>query len=129
MAAILRRENTGAYLVVLAVYAAVVIVEWLVGKALLLGTASGGESAWRLPLLCAVCTFAGMAIMFVASLLNLRKMKAGFRELAEGKPAPAIPAVWCPVLTEARLSALELAARMSAPSPRNPTAAKAGGKP
>ena len=64
-----------------------------------------------------------------ASLLNLRKMKAGVRQLAEGDPCPAIPAVWCPVLTEARLSALELAARMSPPSPRNPTAAKADGKP
>jgi hypothetical protein len=129
MAAIFRRENTGAYLAVLAVYAAAVVLEWLAGKSLLPGTAGGGENGWRLPLLCAVCTFAGMASMFGASLLNLRKMKAGFRQLAEGDPSPAIPAVWCPVLTEARLSALELAARMSPPSPRNPTAAKADGKP
>jgi hypothetical protein len=120
MAAILRRENTGAYLAVLAVYAAAVVLEWLAGKSLLPGTAGGGENGWRLPLLCAACTFVGMAIMFGASLLNLRKMKAGFRELAEGKPAPAIPAVWCPVLTEARLAALELADKLAASSREHP---------
>jgi hypothetical protein len=123
-----RRENTGAYLAVLAVYAAAVVLEWLAGTMLLPGGVGVG-SGWRLPLLCAACTFAGMAIMFVASLLNLRKMKAGFRELAEGNPAPAIPSVWCPVLTEARLAALELAARLAAPSRENPPRAGESGQP
>ncbi len=56
-----------------------------------------------------------LAILFVASLLNPWKMRAGFRELAAGNPAPHIPTVRCPVLTEARLSAIELAAKMAAP--------------
>lgn len=51
----------------------------------------------------------GMAIMFVASLLNLRKLTPGFRRLAEGEHDPRIPPVWCPVLTAATNAAVELA--------------------
>ena len=54
-------------------------------------------------------TMAGMGIMFVASLMNLRKMVPGFRRLADGERDPDIPPVWCPVLTAATNAALELA--------------------
>jgi hypothetical protein len=50
----------------------------------------------------------GMAIMFGASALNLRKLRAGFARLSKGEPNPQIPPVWCPVLTMATNAAVEL---------------------
>lgn len=56
-----------------------------------------------------VAVMAGMSIMFTASLLNFRKMRAGFERLAAGEPDPQIPPVWCPVLTTATQAATQLA--------------------
>lgn len=49
----------------------------------------------------------GMMIMFVASAINLIKLRKGFKRLAEGKK-PNIPKVWCPVLTMATRASMEL---------------------
>lgn len=57
----------------------------------------------------ALTVMGGMAMMFVASVLNLRKLAPGFRRLAEGQKDPRIPPVWCPVLTAATRAAAELA--------------------
>lgn len=129
MAAILRRGNTGACWAVLAVQAGVVVLEWLAGGAWHPGVFGDGNHGWRPLPLRSACTFAGMAPTFVASPPNLRKRKEGFRKLGEGKPAPDIPAVRCPVRTEAPLAALEVAARLSAPSRGNPPRAGEGGCP
>lgn len=64
----------------------------------------------------AVAVMFGMAIMFAASALNLRKLRPGFERLADGATDPDIPPVWCPVLTMATRSALELS---EAGPPRN----------
>jgi len=53
--------------------------------------------------------FAGMMIMFGASALNLRLLRAGFARLAAGNAEPSIPRVWCPVLTMATRASVELA--------------------
>jgi hypothetical protein len=53
-------------------------------------------------------TMAGMGIMFGASVINLRKLAPGFERLARGEKDPEIPPVWCPVLTMARHSAIQL---------------------
>ena len=50
----------------------------------------------------------GMAIMFGASAANLRRLRPGFDRLATGARDPAIPRVWCPVLTMATRAAVEL---------------------
>ncbi len=55
-----------------------------------------------------ISVMAGMGIMFVASAINLRKMRAGFERLADGEADPGIPRVWCPVLTMATRASLEL---------------------
>ncbi|MFN3372169.1 MAG: hypothetical protein ACK44M_01230 [Chloroflexus sp.] len=60
-----------------------------------------------------LAVMSGMAIMFVASMLNLRKLAAGFRRLAEGQTDPQIPPVWCLRLTAATRAAVELAQRRS----------------
>jgi len=57
----------------------------------------------------AATTMAGMAIMFVAGVINLRKLAPGFRRLAEGERNASIPPVWYPVLTAASNAAAELA--------------------
>ena len=49
----------------------------------------------------------GMMIMFVASAINLIKLRKGFERLAEGKE-PNIPKVWCPVLTMATRASMKL---------------------
>ena len=56
----------------------------------------------------AVAVMSGMAIMFGASVVNLRKLRPGFAAMAKGEKDPAIPPVWCPVLTMATRAAVEL---------------------
>jgi phosphate/sulfate permease len=55
-----------------------------------------------------VSVMVGMGIMFGASAVNLRKWRAGFKRLASGAEEPEIPGVWCPVLTMATQTAVEL---------------------
>lgn len=102
-----RKENVPAYLAVLLAW---VLISCC--SAALLSTIVNSISfivalIWALP-----SVMAGMAIMFVASVLNLRKLTPGFRRLAEGQQDPGIPPVWCPVLTAATNAALELSERV-----------------
>lgn len=55
-----------------------------------------------------VMVMSGMMIMFIASLLNLKKMKSGWEAMAQGKKDVKIPEVWCPVLTSAKAAAEQL---------------------
>lgn len=54
-----------------------------------------------------IMVMSGMMIMFVASLLNLRKMRSGWEKMAKGEQDVDIPNVWCPVLTTAKQAAEE----------------------
>jgi len=100
-----RRENIPAY--------AAVMATWLVLSAVLAALAttllSDEPSFVAFFIFSLIAVMAGMGIMFTASLLNLRKMRAGFERLAAGEPDPDIPPVWCPVLTTATQAATQLA--------------------
>ena len=104
------RENMPAYLKVMATWAV-----FATTMAAALGRLSGGSIsrparlAWS-----AAAVMSGMAIMFGASALNLRKLRPGFERLADGAQDPGIPKVWCPVLTMATRSAVELCERVAA---------------
>jgi len=101
----LRRENIPAY--------GAVMGTWLVLSAVLAALAAAAlsdePSFVALFIFSLIAVMAGMGIMFTASLLNLRKMRAGFERLAAGEPDPDIPPVWCPVLTTATQAATQLA--------------------
>lgn len=92
-------------------YAAVVLL-WAVvsaAMAVILRTMTGSVVDWATAFVfAAVSVMAGMMIMFGASALNLRKLRPGFKRLAEGAGDPEIPAVWCPVLTMATRAAVVL---------------------
>lgn len=103
-----RRENVPAYFAVMGAWAVVTIL-----SAVTLLYTFDSMSSVRALVWAAVTTMAGMAIMFVASLINLRKLSPGFRRLAEGQSDPKIPHVWCPVLTAATNAATELASKIS----------------
>ncbi|MEX2608409.1 MAG: hypothetical protein WEA24_00570 [Gemmatimonadota bacterium] len=96
-------KNLPAYAVVmgswlLISFALAVGLRWLTDAAL----------AWPAALgFAAIAVMLGMSIMFVASAVNLRKLRPGFERLADGAVDPGIPAVWCPVLTMATRSAVE----------------------
>lgn len=64
--------------------------------------------------LAGAAVMSGMAIMFVASVLNLRKLRRGFESLAKGELNPSIPPVWCPVLTMATRAAIDLSRKVHA---------------
>jgi hypothetical protein len=101
---LLRRENVPAYVTVMAVWVGVSLVSAAALKVTVAPTLT-----WRLASIWALATtMAGMAIMFVASALNLRKLRAGFDRLSRGDTDPGIPRVWCPVLTMATEAAVEL---------------------
>ncbi|NWG13459.1 MAG: hypothetical protein HXY20_08005 [Acidobacteria bacterium] len=103
-AKLLRRENAPAYLTVMATWACI-----SAASAALLKEILAPALAWPAALSWALVTvMAGMAIMFFASALNLRKMRRGFERLARGEQDPQIPPVWCPVLTMATEAAVEL---------------------
>lgn len=105
-----RRENIPAYLAVM--------IAWLccsAASAAVLKRMLAPALAWPAALVwAALSVMAGMAVMFVASAINVRKMRAGFERLARGEQDPAIPPVWCPVLSMAREAAVRL--RRSLPS-------------
>jgi len=92
-------------------YAAVMLM-W-VGVSCLLGlllrVVTAGAVSWIAALpFAGVAVMSGMAIMFGASAVNLRHLRPGFERLARGDRDPAIPHVWCPVLTMATRAAVEL---------------------
>jgi len=96
-------RNLPAYLAVLSMWFVVSIL-----MAVLLHMASGNALglftavAWSF-----ISVMLGMAIMFGASAVNLRKLRPGFERLAAGAPDPEIPPVWCPVLTMATRAAID----------------------
>ncbi len=103
-AKIFRRENIPAYMTVAEVWIGVSALSAVVLKAVLPEAIS-----WVSALSLALATvMAGMAIMFVASALNLRKLRRGFERLARGDADPRIPPVWYPVLTMAAEAAVRL---------------------
>jgi hypothetical protein len=76
---------------------------------LLLRVVTAGAVGWSAALAFAgMAVMSGMAIMFGASAVNLRKLRPGFERLARGERDPAVPPVWCPVLTMATRAAVEL---------------------
>lgn len=97
-------KNLPAYLVVLFLWLILsLIISWLVHVFI-------NDSADRLTIfiVSAIAVMCGMMIMFGASAVNLRKLRSGFRRLAEGEKEVRIPPVWCPVLTMATRAALEM---------------------
>ncbi len=107
--------NVPAYLAVLAA--------WVVVSAVVGGIAStaiaGRPSVVDFFVMALVAVIGGMGIMFVSSLINLRKLRPGFERLARGEPDPQIPPVWCPVLTSATQAAKQLAREVAATRGRN----------
>lgn len=103
-----RVENIPAYLTVLVVYILVSTAIAALARAVM----GGNPSFLSLWIVALVAVMAGMSIMFVASLLNLRKMRSGFARLAAGESNARIPPVWCPVLTAATQACTELAERL-----------------
>lgn len=103
------RQNVGSYVKVMAVWLSLSIVSASVFRYLV----SPELAWWKVFAWAALTCFGGMMIMFMASVLNLRKLKRGFQRLAAGEKDPQIPAVWCPVLTMATRAAVELADRFS----------------
>lgn len=105
---VFRKENIPAYVVVLLVWVFISLL-----SALSMSLIAEDVAFWKAILWAAATTMAGILIMFVASLLKLRKLSPGFRRLAQGDLHPDIPPVWWPVLTAATNAALELAGRMA----------------
>jgi hypothetical protein len=103
-----RKENIPAYFAVMAAWAVITGA-----SAAALVTMGDPLSLVKALVWAAATTMAGMAIMFGASVINLRKLVPGFRRLAEGRREPQIPPVWCPVLTAATNAAMELASKLS----------------
>ncbi len=97
-------KNLPAYLVVLFLWLiSSLAISWLIHVFI-------NESAALLTIFIISCiaVMCGMMIMFGASAVNLRKLRPGFRRLAEGEKDVRIPPVWCPVLTMATRAVLEL---------------------
>lgn len=108
-------DNLRAYLAVLAAWVAVSVV--ITGVASVAMT--DRRSFVTLLVTVLVAVMSGMAIMFVSSLINLRKLRPGFERLASGERDPEIPPVWCPVLTSATQAAKQLAHHVAAAQGRN----------
>lgn len=104
------RENAFAYGAVLLAWVAVAAA--IAAAADLLVSGSPTLVGWFAVALVAV--MGGMAIMFVSSLINLRKLRPGFERLARGERDPEIPPVWCPVLTAATQAARRLTHEVAA---------------
>jgi len=98
------KKNVPAYAAVLGL--------WIVFSLLIaagIRSTLGRPIAWGPALIWSlVSVMAGMGIMFGASAVNLRKLRAGFKRLASGAEDPKIPGVWCPVLTMATRAGVEL---------------------
>ncbi|MBC6490416.1 hypothetical protein BC349_05535 [Flavihumibacter stibioxidans] len=101
------RKNIPAYMAVMGAMLLVSIVLWAVYIYIKTGVISLSQfSTYATELLFSIMmVMSGMMIMFIASLLNLRKMKKGWEAMAEGKREVKIPEVWCPVLTSAKEAA------------------------
>lgn len=110
-----RVANLRAYLAVLAAWVAVsAAVAWIANA-----TTTGQPSFLAYLIVSLVAVMGGMVIMFVSSLINLRKLRPGFERLARGESDPEIPPVWCPVLTSATQAAMQLAHEVAATQRRN----------
>jgi len=103
-----RKENIPAYIAVMSVWLIVSI-----SMSAILVFLTGSLSFWIALVWAAVTIMLGMSIMFVASIINLRKLVPGFKRLADGQPDPQIPPVWCPVLTAATNAAKDLAFKVN----------------
>jgi len=107
---------------------ATVMLLWVVASvvlALLLRAVTADAVSWVTALVsAAVAVMCGMAIMFGASAINLRKLRPGFERLATGVRDPAIPSVWCPVLTMATRAAVDLSEKVCAGERQDCKAAK-----
>ena len=101
---LLSKRNVPAYAAVMGL--------WIVFSLLIaagIRSTLGRQIAWGPAIIWSlVSVMAGMGIIFGASALNLRKLRAGFKRLASGAEDPNIPGVWCPVLTMATRAAVEL---------------------
>jgi len=103
------RRNLPAYSKVIAAWAII-----SAAMAFVLGKLTDDSVSWRTRLaFSSIVVVLGMSIMFVASALNLRKLRPGFERLAQGAQDPQIPPVWCPVLTTATRAAVKLSERMA----------------
>lgn len=101
---ILTSRNLPAYAVVMLLWAGFTVV-----LAVVLRSVTDSTVGWATALIfAAVAVMLGMSIMFGASAVNLRKLRPGFERLADGESDPAIPQVWCPVLTMATRAAVDL---------------------
>jgi len=97
-----RKENTIAYITIMFVWTIISIISsYIINRMFLLPFLSA--LIW-----CAIMVLLGMSIMFIASLINLLKLRKGFKRLEQGYDDPDIPPVWCPVLTAATNAAIEL---------------------
>jgi len=101
-----RKENIKAYLSVLLIWTFVSLISAIVYTMVTTSPNYIINIVWA-----AITSTLGMAIMFGASILNLRKLTPGFKRLAEGETNPNIPPVWCPVLTAATNAAIDLASK------------------
>lgn len=103
-------DNLRAYFAVLAAWVAVSAAVTGIAGAVV----TDRPSFLRLFVTALVAAMGGMAIMFISSLINLRKLRPGLERLARGEPDPEIPSVWCPVLTSATQAARRLAHEVEA---------------
>ena len=108
---LLSSKNIPAYAVVMLLWAGFTVV-----LAIVLRAVTDSPVGWATALVfAAVAVMLGMSVMFAASAVNLRKLRPGFERLANGAADPAIPRVWCPVLTMATRAAVELSEKVRQP--------------
>src|SRR3972149_7460110 len=89
---LLQRENVPAYGAVRTVWIVFSLVSATGLTVILAPTLPWLPAVWW----ALITSMGGMAIMFVASALNLRKLRTGFQRLAAGGADPGIPPGWCP---------------------------------
>lgn len=102
------RKNIPSYLTVMSIW---IIISFI--SSYLLFEFIQIVNYWVLFVWAAITTMAGMMIMFVASIVNLKRLSKGFKRLANGEQNPQIPPVWCPVLTAATNAAIELTEKVT----------------
>jgi len=107
---LLSSRNLPAYATVMLLWAGV-----SVALAFILRAVTESAVGWLTALVfAAVAVMCGMSVMFGASAVNLRKLRPGFERLADGARDPAIPPVWCPILTMATRAAVDLSEKVHA---------------
>ncbi|MFN3998866.1 hypothetical protein [Algoriphagus sp.] len=112
------RKNIPAYLTVMSTMIGVSILLWVVYVRVKTGgfeTSFFSEFSTEL-IFSVLMVMSGMMIMFIASLINLRKMKKGWEQMAQGQKNIRIPEVWCPVLTSAKEAAVQFAVKATSKS-------------